>query len=157
MQDPNPRQSASGVRIAVLAGAVVALLGCGVAGLIAFAGGGELPSLIEDSLDVIVRALPENIGWVELIGWFLVAEGAFWLLAAAVNMALKLPGIEHGPEAEALRERLRANLSAADNAAARDELDNLKTKVIKRAFTFAAMGAGSLLFAWILMGGVFNF
>jgi hypothetical protein len=157
MQDPNPGQSASGVRIAVLAGFVVALMGCGIAGVIAFAEGGELPSFIEDSLDVIVRALPDNVGWVELIGWFLVAEGAFWLLAAAVYMAVKLPGIEDGLEAEALRERLRANLSTAENAAAREDLGNLKTKVVKRAFTFAAMGAGSWFFAWILLGGVFNF
>ena len=157
MQDRDYASQPPKTRILVAAIAAVVVLGIGVLGVLLAASGGELPSLIEDGLDLIVMALPEDFGVQEAIAWFLIIEGALWLLAAAVYTAIKLPGIEAGPEAEVLRQRLRANLSAAENAAAHAELANMKANAIKRAITLAAGGLVSWFFAWVLLAGFFEF
>lgn len=157
MQDPNFDHKSSIPRIALVVAGALASFGCAIAAVFMTADGGGMPSFIEDGLDLVVMALPQDFDIFDAVGWFLLLEGAVWLLGTGVYLAVKLPGIEVGPEAEALRQRLRANISAAENAAAQAELDNLKAKVVKRGLTFAFGGLVSWFFAWILLGGVFNF
>lgn len=107
MQDPNFDHQPANVRIVAVVSAALVVFGCAIAGFFMTAEGSGMPSFLEDFLDVLVMAWPEGFTIQQGIGWFLIVEGAVWLLGAGVYLAVKLPGIEDGPEAEALRQLSR--------------------------------------------------
>jgi len=88
------------------------------------------------------------------LGYFLVVDGLVSFFGGAIYLANKFPRVLDSPEAAALQERIRANLSLQATQEAEQGLRSLQKKVWQRGLVFISVGLVSLIAAAALLSGL---
>jgi hypothetical protein len=91
---------------------------------------------------------------LRVLAYFLLVDGLLSFFGGLVYITTRVPRVLESPQAEALREELRANLSMRSTEQAERALQDLPRRVWRRGLIFVVAGLVSLAVAAALLTGV---